>query len=62
MPSESILGIILAPDRKQVLKTNAVISEALSRIDRIKQENEQAKPDWGSVEQNPCDRLRKGST
>jgi hypothetical protein len=60
--SEPNLGITLAPDPKQVSETKAVISDVLSRIEKIKQENEEAKQDWGSVEQNAYDRLREGST
>jgi len=62
MPSEPILGITLSPDQKQVSETKAVICDVLSRIDKIKEENEEAKQDWGSVEQNAYDRLREGST
>ena len=62
MPSEPILGITLAPDQKQVSETKAVISEILSRIDRIKQENEEAKQDWGPVEEKAYERLLEGST
>ena len=62
MPSESILGITLAPDQKQVSETKAVISDVLSRIDRIKQENEEAKQDWGPVEEKAYERLLEGST
>lgn len=61
MPSEPILGITLAPDQKQVSETKAVISEILSRIDRIKQENEEAKQDWGPVEEKAYERLLEGS-
>jgi hypothetical protein len=60
--SESNFGITLAPDQKQVSETKAVISDVLSRIEKIKQEKEEAKQDWGSVEQNAYDRLREGST
>jgi hypothetical protein len=56
------LGITLAPDQKQVSETKAVISDVLSRIEKIKQENEEAKQNWGSVEQNAYDRPREGST
>jgi len=62
MPSESILGITLAPDQKQVSETKAVISDVLSRIDKIKQENEEAKQDWGPVEEKAYERLLEGST
>jgi hypothetical protein len=61
MPSEPILGITLAPDQKQVSETKAVISEILSRIDRIKQENEEAKQDWGPVEEKAYERLLEDS-
>jgi hypothetical protein len=60
--SEPNLGITLAPDPKQVSETKAVISDVLSRLEKIKQENDEAKQDWGSVEQNAYDRLREGST
>jgi hypothetical protein len=62
MPSEPILGITLAPDQKQVSETKAIISDILSRIDRIKQENEEAKQDWGSVEEKAYERLLEGSS
>lgn len=52
----------LAPNQKQVSETKAVISDVLSRIEKIKQENEEAKQSWSSVEQNAYDRLREGST
>ena len=51
-----------APNQKQVSETKAVISDVLSRREKIKQENEEAKQDWGSVEQNAYDRLREGTT
>ena len=60
--SESILGITLASDQKQVSETKAVISDVLSRIDRIKHENEEAKKDWGAVEEKAYERLLEGST
>jgi hypothetical protein len=60
--SKPKFGITLAPDQKQVSETKAVISDVLSRLEKIKQENEEAKQDWGSVEQNAYDRLREGST
>lgn len=56
------LGTPLAPDQKQVSETKAVISDVLSRIDRIKQENEEAKQDWGPVEEKAYERLLEGST
>ena len=59
---ESNFGMTLAPNQKQVSETKAVISDVLSRIEKIKQENEEAKQDWGSVEQNAYDRLLEGST
>lgn len=62
MPSEPILGITLSPDQKQVSETKGVISDVLSRIDKIKQENEKAKQDWGPVEEKAYERLLEGST
>jgi len=61
MPSYSILGITLAPDQKQVSETKAVISDVFSRIDKIKQENEEASQDWGNVEQKAYERILEGS-
>jgi len=60
--SKPNLGITLAPDQKQVSETKPVISDVLSRIEKIKQESEEAKQNWGSVEQNAYDRLLEGST
>lgn len=62
LPRESILGISLAPDKNQISETKAVVSDILSRIDKIKQENEEASKDWGTVEQNAYERILEGST
>lgn len=62
IPSQPILGITLAPDQKQVSETKAVISDVFSKIDRIKQENKEAKQDWGPVEKKAHERLLEGST
>lgn len=61
VPSVSILGISLAPDQKQVSETKATISDVFSRLDKIKQENEEASQDWGAVEQNAYERILEGS-
>lgn len=61
IPSNSILGITLAPDQKQVSETKALIADILSSIEKIKQENEEASKDWGVVEQNASERILEGS-
>lgn len=61
VPSGSILGITLAPDQKQVSETKAIISDVFSRLDKIKQENEETSQDWGAVEQNAYERVLEGS-
>lgn len=61
IPSGSILGIILAPDQKQVSETKAVISDVFSRLNKIKQENQEASQDWGVAEQNAYERILEGS-
>lgn len=62
MPSGSVLGITFAPDQKQVSESKAVISDILSRIEKIKQENEEAAQDWGPVEQEAYEAILEGST
>ena len=61
IPSNSILGITLAPDQKQVSETKALIADILSSIEKIKQENEEASEDWSVVEQNAYERILDGS-
>lgn len=61
IPSNSILGITLAPDQKQVSETKALIADILSSIEKIKQENEEASKDWSVVEQNAYERILEGS-
>lgn len=61
IPSVSILGITLAPDQKQVSETKATISDVFSRLNKIKQENEEVSQDWGAVEQNAYERILEGS-
>jgi hypothetical protein len=61
MPSGSTLGISLAPDQKQVSETKSLISDVFSRIEKIKQENEEASQEWGAVEQNAYERILEGS-
>lgn len=62
LPSGSIFGISLAPDQKQISETKAMISDIHSRIEEIKQENEQAGEDGVTVEQNPYERILEGSS
>lgn len=62
IPSWSILGITLTPDQRQVSETKAIVSEVFSRIEEIKQENEEANQDWGPVEQKAYERIQEGST
>lgn len=61
IPSVSILGITLTPDQRQVSETKAIISDVFSRLDKIKQENEEVSQDWGTVEQNAYERIMEGS-
>lgn len=62
VPSVLLLGITLAPDQKQVSETKATISDVFSRLDKIKQENEEAAQDWGPVEQEAYEAILEGST
>ncbi|MCL1467374.1 hypothetical protein [Argonema galeatum] len=62
IPSNSILGITLAPDQKLVSETKAIISDVFLRIEKIKQENEEANQDWGAVEQKAYERILEDSS
>jgi uncharacterized coiled-coil protein SlyX len=62
MPDKPAFGITLTPDQKQVSETKSRISDLLSRLEKIKHENEEASKDWGTVEQNAYERILEGST
>ncbi|MFE1745142.1 hypothetical protein [Coleofasciculus sp. H7-2] len=62
MPDKPAFGITLTPDQKQVSETKSRISDLLSRLEKINQENEEASKDWGRVEQNAYERILEGST
>lgn len=61
LPEEPMFGIVLTPDQKQISSTRATISDVLSKIEQIKEENKEAEKDWGAVEQNAYKRLLEGS-
>jgi hypothetical protein len=61
IPHEPILGITVAPDLRQISESKSVIANLLSTIGKIKEENEEAKQDWGAVEQKAYERISEGS-
>jgi hypothetical protein len=58
VPSETILGITLAPDQKQFSETKATIAKILSRLEERRQEEQEAEKDWGKAEQSAYERMQ----
>lgn len=57
VPQESVLGISLAPDQKQISDTKAMIAKLLLRLKEVQTDNKTAEEDWGLAEQNAYTRM-----
>ena len=57
VPQESVLGISLTPDQKQISDTKAMIAKLLFRLKEVQTDNKTAEEHWGLAEQNAYTRM-----